>query len=180
MRKVHLLALAVLVLCSLGACKTTEENYRQAYESTVAARAERDSIDTAIYGKNHREMTDRIVATARGDVAVRTKFVRVTDDGGGTDEMLNRYNVVVGQFTQVFNAKSFRKRLAAASFPDAFVVETSEPHYYIVVASFGSAADASDELKRIVAEGKVKMKAPCPFILDATARRAPAAKNSKK
>lgn len=163
---------AIVSALALTACKTTEANYRQAYERTVAARAEQDSIEQTIYGRERRNMTERTVSTPTGDVAVRTQMVRVTENGGGIPENLRRYCVVVGQFKQLFNATSMRNRLADSSFPSAFVVETSEPYYFVVAASFSDVSQAAEELEKIKKNMKIKTKAPCPFILDATARAA--------
>ncbi len=154
-------------------CKTTEANYREAYEKTVAARQEQDSLDATIYGRERRMQQSRVINTPSGDVQVRVQLVRVTKDGGGIPQNLRRYNVVVGQFKQLFNAKSLRERLVDMGYSSTFVVETGEPYYYIVLASFNDAADAQKSLDAFSKDAPIPMKAPLPFILDATARRQP-------
>ena len=166
-------ALAVVLLASvvMVSCKTTEANYRAAYEKTIAARDSSDSIDDTVYGKVRRESSSRTVATPSGDVEVTTQLVRVTKDGGGTPENLRRYNIIAGQFKQKFNALSLRDRLADGNFPGAFVVETAEPYYYIVVESTADIDDAARKLELLKADLPQGVRPPCPFILDATARR---------
>lgn len=178
MKRTALILASVALLATAG-CKTTEENYRAAYEKAVQARAEQDSIDSTIYGHERRRQQTTTVDTPSGPVEVKVQLVRVTDEGGGIAENLRRFNVVVGQFKQLFNAKSLRERLVDAGYPGAFVVETGEPYYYIVLASFADAAQAKAELEKFEGAGAFAMKAPCPFILDATARRMPSARQKK-
>ena len=164
-----------IIFAGLPACKTSEANYREAYEKTIAARDAEASLDSTIYGTQRRQMTSANIETADGNVEVRRQMVKVTSDGGGLPENLKKYNVVVGQFKQLFNAKSLRNRLADGGYPSAFVVETAEPYYYIVLASFSDAAEAAKAMEEFKANGAFPMKEPCPFILDATGRRQPKA-----
>ena len=97
--------------------------------------------------------------------------VKVTEGGGALPEQLRRFNVVAAQFKQRFNALSMRGRLADGACPGAFVVETAEPYYYVVAASYADAADAAEYMERLRAEAPVVMSEPCHFILDATSNR---------
>lgn len=111
---------------------------------------------------------------------MQTQLVRITENGGGTRENLKQFNVVAGQFKQLFNAGSFRDRLADAGYPGAFIVETAEPYYYIIAESFADPAKAASALKELKAKSPVPMKDPCPFLLDATARGRQTGKATKK
>ena len=104
-----------------------------------------------------------------GSVDVYTQHVRVTDEGGGIPENLHRYSVVVGRFKQKFNAVSMRNRLADGGFPAAFVVQTAEPYYFVLIGSYRELPEAVAAMNTIP-EGKIHMKAPLPMILDATRR----------
>ena len=169
--KQRLAIAAAVALLALSACKTTEENYRAAYEKTMEARSEAAAIDSTIYGVHRRQMGTQSVQTAQGPVEVRTQLVRVTDGGGGIAENLKRYCLVVGQFKMLFNAKSLRERLVDLGYPSAFVVETAEPFYYIVLNSYSDVDQAARELEAFKAAAPIALKEPCPFILDATAHR---------
>ncbi len=173
MRKAAIIALVALtaLLPTLYGCKTSEENYRRAYEKAVATDDDDMPLDSTIYGANRRQMNSRTVETALGPVTLRTHMVRITEGGGGIRENLKRYNVVAGQFKQLFNAKSMRERLVDSGYPGAFVVETAEPYYYIVAGSYATLDAAAEAMAKIAADGNIAMKAPCPFVLDATARR---------
>lgn len=162
----HILIL-LLSAALLAGCKTSEANYRAAYEKAVAGRADRDSTGNSIYGAGRRSM-DMTTAIAGSDTAlVKATFVRVTEGGGGLREWLGRYNVAVGQMKQRINAISLRERLADAGYPRAFVVETPEPYYYVIVASYPTEAEAVHETARLRAmrDFPVAMRRPLPFII---------------
>ena len=104
---------------------------------------------------------------------VRRQMVRITDGGGGSDEKLRRYNVVAGQFKQLFNAKSMRERLADGKYPSAFVIETAEPYYYVVIASYDDISEATAELDALRQSGNIVMREPLPYILEGICRHRP-------
>lgn len=168
------LIVSALLVPALFSCKTTEENYRAAYEKTVEGREESQELESTIYGANRRGMAETTISTAKGKVNVRRQRVRITEGTASSQNALKQYNIVVGQFKQVFNAKSLRDRLAELGYPEAFVAETSEPYYYIIVASYGEATEAADALAEIKAKKPIPMKAPLPFILEAVGRHSPA------
>lgn len=163
------IALALMVP-ALFSCKTTEANYKAAYDKTVAARDSVAQVENTIYG-SRRQMQSATVATDSGSVEVRRIRVKVTEGGGALPEQLHRFNVVAAQFKQRFNALSMRERLADGACPGAFVVETAEPYYYVVTASCADAADAARRLDALSTAADIAMRPPCPFILEAIGRR---------
>lgn len=151
-------------------CKTTEANYRAAYDKAMAGRDSTAALEQTIYGKQ-RPMGGRTAVTESGDTAlVKTLPVAVTEGGGGIREWLGPYSVVVGQFKQVFNAKSMRERLADAGYPRAFVVQTAEPYYYVILSSHDSEAEAIKAANSIPDKFPVTLKSPLPFVLHNTRR----------
>lgn len=154
-----------LMAAGLMSCKTSEANYRAAYEKTIAGRDSADAIENTIYGANRRSFDARQII-ADGDTAeARVQRVVVTDGGGGVAEWLHPYSVVVGQFKQEFNAKSMRERLANAGYTRSFVVQTAEPYYYVLLSSHDTQAEAIKAMKDIPSGFPVAMKAPLPYIL---------------
>lgn len=168
----HLLYILAVALL-MGACKTTEENYRAAYDKAIASRESRDSIEATIYGRNRLGMGTRIAVAGTDTAVVKQQRVRVTEGGGGVREWLRPYSVVAGQMKQLFNAKSLRERLTDAGFPRAMVVETSEPYYYIVVESFPTEAEAVKAAAALRARTDlpVALRAPLPFVLYSPGQR---------
>lgn len=166
--------LAVATVVAAGAfiaCKTTEENYRKAYEKAVAARDEGTDIDSTVYGQVRRQADVRTVDTPSGPVELRRQDVAVTEGQDFGQDALARYGVVAAQFKQRFNAESMRQRMVAAGFNSALVVETAEPLYYVVVGSYPHIDQAIATLETLRASTPVALREPCPFILDAFRKR---------
>lgn len=172
MRKFAYMVLTLTALCvAVSACRTTEANYRAAYERAMAGRDSATAIDSTIYGKHRREFTTVQVRLADGSTRdVTVQRVKLTDNIGVPHEYLKRYNVVVGRFKQVFNARSMRERLVDKGFPRAMVLETAEPYYYVVLNSYGTADEAFAAIDSLP-EGAIAMRPPMPYVLDATAAR---------
>lgn len=170
-RLLYIAAILCLSATITTGCRTNESNYRRAYERAIEGRENAVDFDSTVYGAVRRQMKSRSYTLADGtSVPVNGQHVRITEGGGGSPENLHRYNVVVGRFKQLFNARSLRNRLVDGGLaPGAFVVETGEPYYYIVASSHRTLAEAAEALARLP-EGIPGMSDPLPFILDATAR----------
>lgn len=154
-------------------CKTTEANYRAAYEKAIAGRDSSEALENTIYGRERRQVGFEYVAVGGDTVAVRRQLVKVTDGGGAIPENLKRYCVVIGQFKQRFNAVSMRDRLAVSegTLPEAFVVETGEPYYYVIGGSYATIGEAAERLKSFRTNPPVPFREPLPYILEASAAR---------
>ncbi len=174
MKKLVYMVLTLATLCGVvSACRTTEANYRAAYERALAGRDSAMAVDSTIYGRYRRDFTTVQVQLADGRTAdVTVQRVKLTEDLGVSSEYLKRYNVVVGRFKQIFNARSMRQRLVDNGFPRAMVLETAEPYYYVVINSFATADEAFAAIDSIP-EGAIAMRPPMPYVLDATAARTP-------
>lgn len=169
----HLLSLilaGVIMACGcMTSCKTTEENYRAAYDKAVAGRDSLADFESTVYGRYRRQMRTEVNVVEGDTVAVRVQAVSVTPESGGTEGGFASYGIVVGQFKQLFNAQSLRGRLVEAGYASAFLVNTAEPYYFVVLDSYKTLTDANAALKEILSdEGfPVALKSPLPFILKA-------------
>lgn len=159
----YVLALCVVGLASLAACKPTEANYRAAYEKAAVGRGER--ADSTIYTKIRREFVPGTMTYAGRSFPTGSQFVAATDGGGGINESIKRYCVVAGQFKQIFNAKSMRERLADGGYPGAFVVQTGEPYYFVVAGSSQEVEPAIEIFDKLQADTALHLREPSPFIL---------------
>lgn len=142
MRQTTFFIIVITFLGVISSCKTTEENYRAAYEKAVAGRDSLTAFENTIYGRQRRNAGSSLTMVGNDTVEIISNRVQVTEGGGGIRENLKPYNVVVGQFKQLMNAKSLRERLVDAGYPSTFVVQTAEPYYYIVLNSYLSRDDA--------------------------------------
>ena len=146
-------------------CKTTESNYRQAYETAVAKNRDSSGVDSTIYAKirNSARTSDLVVT---GDtMPMRTEYIGYTEDGGASRETIGRYNVVVGQFKQVFNARQMRARLQSSGYDSAFIIHTREPLYYVCTQACATPEEAEKAFVRVKDDKSIVLRDPLPFIL---------------
>ena len=174
MRRLTHYIILLLTVAAFSACKTTEANYRAAYDKAVAGRDSAMQFDQTIYGNQRRAIDARLVTTDEGDSSeIRTLRVAVLPEGGGLAEWLRAYNVVVGQFKQKINAVSMRERLSDAGYPRAMVLETPEPYYYVVVESYSGVPEAIKAVQKIKDDSKfpISFREPLPYIVKAIGAR---------
>lgn len=156
--------LTALAVVSLSSCKPTEENYRKAYEATVA-KSGKKSVEGTIYNRYRQQQRMTQIVVAPGDTLdVRHEMVTLTKDGGGSAETLREYNLVVAQFKQVFNAKAMCERLSGMGY-QPFIMQTREPLYYVIAGSCETTAEAWAMLKKLRDDSRLSFQADCPWVL---------------
>lgn len=155
----------ILLLATVVSCKTSEANYRAAYERTVASREEDDKELNTIYGGASRQPSQSYMMNGTDTVNIFVKRVSPLVGEGDEKPEMKQLMLVVGQFKQKFNAQSLRDRVAANGYPGAFVVQTGEPYYYIVAETYDNIAQAAEALDKVRKKAPVVMKDPVPFIL---------------
>jgi hypothetical protein len=158
------LLIAIALASLFVGCKTTEENYRQAYEKAISGR--NNDIDTTLYGNFRRELKEQGVITTSGEkIAIRTAALSLVD-ANESSTTLKKYSVVVGQFKQVFNARSMRDRLKAVGFNQAEVIQTAEPFYYVITSTHNKVESADSAMQALSTKQlPIKLTDPMPFII---------------
>ena len=154
--------IATIVTSFATSCKTSEKNYRQAYDVAKEARQTDDSNLMADIEKERAPIT---MIIGNDTIKYRKELVTVSIDGGGESKMLKRYNIVVGRFRQIFNAKSMQARMSDLGYT-SFVIENREPAYFVVVYSTDSKEDAAKKFKEIESNRQVIFKSPFPWVLE--------------
>lgn len=164
MKKIFLLVIVSLLF--ITACKTTEANYRAAYEIAKEHKQNTSATENTIYNRyrDRRKSSAFVIGQARDTVHITTEAVSVLKDEGFPSDSLMRYNVVVGGFKQVFNAKAMRDRLAGMNYR-AFVVNTREPLYYTVAVTSDSLELIYDRMVWLQNDSTLPMRDGYPFIL---------------
>ena len=152
----------VITLTALTGCKTSEQNYRQAYE--IARNANTEGIDSTIYARIRQEAVPSAVLADGDTIKMQTEFVTPFNDGQAPAST-KAYGVVAGQFKQIFNAKAMRNRLHTSGYPDAYIVQTREPLYYVVTADFDNVDQAAAFMKKISTDSSLGLRTPFPWIL---------------
>lgn len=165
MRMKRLIYILVLAAAVLTGCKTNENNYRQAYEAAVAQREDASGVDSTIYARirNSAKVSDLVVGT--DSMPMRSEYIGYTENGGASREVVKKYNVVVGQFKQVFNAREMRRRMIDSGYPGTFIIHTREPLYYVVSATASTPEEILEEYKKVLSDKGLTLRPPVPFIL---------------
>lgn len=164
MKKILTVIAAALILTG---CKTSEANYRAAYE-TAKRQTEARHGDPDIPTQQLQQYNlPRPTAVAPGDTlpVLRERVTPVNVEGITTEGRMQAYNVVVGQFHQLFNAKAMLGRLIPGGYKDAFVVKNSQPVYYVIAQSSATPDEAGMALRAVEADSTMRLRAPLPFIL---------------
>ncbi len=158
MKSLKAFVIVSLALVGFASCKTTEANYRAAYEATRATQAAADSDDgldentRRLLAKNSRQKQAKHIV-GNDTISYTTMFGRLYENQAV--ERLPRYSVVSNAFSQVFNAQALCKRLKEAGFEKAYIFYTATPDYYV-------AAGGSDEISEIPSIIKALEKAGNP------------------
>lgn len=155
--------LAATALClAPTSCKTTEANYKKAYEAAVekqnegytdeeiTAMAREEAIPKTVYKGDSIPMRGVYVNTVKLDPPVATAL---------------RYNVVVASFKQRFNAMSVLSRLQAAGYDNCRLLIDKDQLYYVAASTTDSLDDAVATLRQLKDSSPVALKPPFPYIL---------------
>ena len=161
MKQIFAYALVACLATLLHSCKTSEANYRAAYDVTVQHVKAREAVDSSTYDRIQAEKREATAVVAGDSVRLVTHRVNIVDDPISS---LKRYGVVVGEYRQAFNARSFPDRLKNEGKP-TYVVINAEKTYYVIVHGFDTSAEAAAYLKRIDKEVKMRIPIERPWIL---------------
>lgn len=154
---------AAIGICS---CRTTEANYRAAYEAAREKQTETgDSLTTAMLRQSQEpQMMSFNENGKRYTFGVLTMPVAKKVDAGNA-EGLRRFSVCVGRFKQVFNAKSLCERLVADGYAEACVVHDRQNYYYVIATSTTSPAQAQELLDQVKSDKRLSFQKSFPYIL---------------
>ena len=153
--------LVILTALTFVSCKTTEKNYRTAYE--VAKANDRNKLDSETEKKIEAEKFGQETKIAGDSINIKTEYVQRVEIDPGEDVEIPEYNVAVGYFKQVFNARMFKKRLISKSV-GAYILLDTQKQYYVIAKGFNAPEEAAGYIKNI--DKNIPFKLPLePFIL---------------
>lgn len=148
-------------------CKTNENNYRAAYE--VAKERAKDGVDDETYARMQSEsMPQKTVVNGHSMRVINVAVAVVKSDDNVTKNM-NKYNVVVAKFRQLFNAKAMCGRLDEKGY-NPIILKDAEQSFYVVAASVENSDEASAILNKIAEDKSIVLKDPYPCVLVPTNR----------
>lgn len=167
MKLLKAFVIAAVMLCGFASCKTTEANYRAAYEATKASQAAADSDDgldentRRLLAKNTRNRRS-VHIVGNDTIAVATLFANL--EKNQAVDRLPQYSVVSNAFSQVFNARALCKRLQEAGFENAYIFYTSTPDYYVAAGGSDDIADIPAIIKKLAQSGNPGSRAGFPAV----------------
>lgn len=135
MKKIILSCLAVAATFVMFSCKSTESNYRAAYEKAKA--------QEAVAQQTSEPVSVQPVVTTQTPANVDNSNVRserLNVMNGGT---LKAYNVVCGSFKSLENANNLRNTLVNAGYTAQVAQNPETGMYRVIASSFENKADAT-------------------------------------
>ncbi len=135
-----LLLLAASGALALGACHTTESNYRAAYDVAKArTKSAERQLDPEVQAQLDRAEKRRQTVYIIGPdtLHVQTWFLAREDSAGAP---IPEFSVAVNGFEQRFNALAMMRRLRENGLPEAYVVKNATPTFFVIAAATDSAA----------------------------------------
>ncbi len=164
MKKLRFIIPAIL-LGLIVSCKPSEKNYRQAYDRTVEGRQEGEYLDSTIYNKFRIQGRPAYAVVGSDTLHYRIERIGYTKGEGATPSSASRFQIVVGQFKQIFNAREMRRRMMEGGYAGAFIVQTGEPLYYVVALSQPDAAAAMVSLDSLRGRVDLGVRPPFPWVM---------------
>ena len=144
MNKIINTFLIAVMAAVLWSCHTTEANYKESYDKAVAA--SRTGERGVIY---QQELEKR-------------KTTNIVED---QNDIIKKYNVVVGEFQQKFNALSYRDRLRKEGHKSYVVYIGEKKLYCVVVEGYDDLSVAATFVQTPEKFMKIKVLVPRAWVL---------------
>lgn len=157
MKQIILLA---TILITLGGCKTSESNYKAAYDAAMAHREESTGLTADERAAISREAAPTMTAVSATD-SVPVKVMRLGYIG--RSGVVPEYCIAAGEFRQKFNAEAMVKRLQGLGFSDAFVASTVKESFVAVAAGAPTLQELTPLYRKI--STSVRLTSPYPLII---------------
>lgn len=167
----------IAVLLLLAGCKTTEANYRAAYQTVLAkqqADREQSSADIAALGVEAvgavaRQQRPQIYIATGDTIPTWPVALRMPD----FERTVPQFSVAVNQFEQKFNATAMTKRLQQNGFDKAFMAQAAGPVYYVITAATDSIEAVAPLLRQAQEAKSLGMGRDFPKVIRNTSFRTP-------
>lgn len=153
-----MMAVALLV----GACKTSEANYRAAYEK-AKDKGRSDAVEAEVYQQIEREQQPSELTF--GSVSFPARYMNLTTADINKENIgkVEKFSVVMASFRQAFNASSMAARLRDMGFEKAFVAIDRDGSYFVVAVSTSESETAAQSLTRALGM-PTGARAPFPYV----------------
>ena len=162
MKIIKICSAILIFMLMVVSCRTTEKNYRQAYELAKGTGTIQDTLIANLIAEDQAPVE---VEVAGRIMKMRKEYVSIVADKGVSKEMLKRFNVVVGRFKQLFNARSMATRMSSLGY-NSFVVVDRTTSYFVVAAATDIPDEALVLYEKVLSDNRVVYKAPFPWVLE--------------
>lgn len=162
MKKCTVICCLVASLAFAG-CKTSEANYRAAYETAMEKKT--SAVGEDVESELAKESSPKTVAI--GEVELPTidcRLYAVAAEGANAVTPM-RYSVAVAKFRQLFNARSLCRRMRDGGYDGALVAMDREKTYYVLAGTTADAGEAAALLKKTESGDVFKAKSPFPCVI---------------
>ena len=160
MNKIINTFLIAVMAVTLWSCHTTEANYKESYEKAVAA--SRTGERGVIYQQElEKRKTTNYVIDGDSIRLLHHHFNIVEDQ----NDIIKKYNVVVGEFQQKFNALSYRDRLRKEGHKSYVVYIGEKKLYCVVVEGYDDLSVAATFVQTPEKFMKIKVLVPRAWVL---------------
>ncbi len=159
-RSLYSVLLLVSVVMALCACHSTEKNYKDSYEKAVAA--SRVGEKGEIYAQELEKRKKANYVVDGDSIRLLRNHFNIVDD---KVEMIKKYNVVVAEFKQKFNAQSYRDRLRNEGHASYVVYISAQKLYCVVVEGYDEFGPAATFVKNPEKYMKIKVLSPRAWVL---------------
>lgn len=150
----------IAVAVAFWSCHSTEANYKDSYDKAVAASRTGEKGEQYIHDLENRKKGNYVVD---GDSIrlLRHKF-NVVDD---KNDVVKKYNVVVAEFKQKFNAVSYRDRLRNEGHSSYVVYIAAKKLYCVVAEGYDDISTAATFANNPEKYMKLKVMVPRAWVL---------------
>lgn len=160
MRFFYKIALIVTCAAWLWSCHSTEANYKESYDKAVAASRSGEKGELYQQDLERRQKSNYVVD---GDsIRMLSHHYNIIDD---KPEITKKYNVVVAEFKQKFNAQSYRDRLRKEGHGSYVVYISSKKLYCVIAEGYDDLSVAAAFAKNPEKYMKIKMLVPKAWVL---------------
>lgn len=164
MKIISLIAVGLIMLTGVVSCKTSEANYKRAYETAKSGNAG-DELDAEVYAQMYREAAPDTVEVDGVVFPAKFAYLSTTTTQGIQTGQVERFNVAAATFRQLFNARDMVQKLRRDGYIHAFVAEDRDENYYVIAGSFLNANDAEHMLHQLIFANHVSISKPFPYVI---------------
>ena len=160
MKTLYKILLILGIITAFVSCHSNETNYKESYDKAVAASRTGEKGELYTQDIENRKKANRVVD---GDsIRMLNHYFNIVDDKA---EIIKKYNVVVAEFKQKFNAQSYRDRLRKEGHASYVVYIAAKKLYCVVAEGYDDLSPAAAFAKNPEKYMKMKVLSPRAWVL---------------